>query len=144
MTVDREKLYRFLCTVDKDFPKPLSRWMPICDYTDKLMSYGTFCPRFDSSGEIIGLVAGYVNAEPPETAFISCVAVRRDHRGEGIAASLVREFFKIAEDKGYSAVRVYTERVNTSARALYSSLGFEEHPVRDESRPDELHLIKYL
>ena len=144
MSVTKELLTDFLRRVDRDFPKPLSEWMPVEDYADKLIAYADLCTRISDDGEIIGLAAGYTENLVEDMAFVACVAVRDDHRGEGIAPALVREFFEICRKKEIRAVHVYTEAENLAAQKMYRALGFTEYEPENESRPDDVHYIKYF
>lgn len=144
MSVTKEMLTDFLRCVDRDFPKPLSEWMSVEDYADKLFSHADLCTRVSDDGVIIGLAAGYTENLVGDMAFVACVAVKRSHRGEGIATALVKEFFEICKSKDIPAVHVYTEADNFGAQKMYRSLGFREYTPENEPRPDDVHFIKYF
>ncbi|XP_048827542.1 probable N-acetyltransferase CML1 [Brienomyrus brachyistius] len=52
------------------------------------------------------------------------MAVRRSHRGLGIAKALCRTVADFARQKGYRTVLLYTSVVQKEAQSLYESLGY--------------------
>ncbi|GFP31854.1 [ribosomal protein S18]-alanine N-acetyltransferase [Candidatus Hakubella thermalkaliphila] len=63
---------------------------------------------------------------------VLCIAVKRELRGRGVGASLIREGVEILKNKGATAVRLEVRTDNLPARRLYQKSGFcEVGKVRD-------------
>jgi ribosomal protein S18 acetylase RimI-like enzyme len=54
------------------------------------------------------------------------------------------EFIKECKNKGLIGVHLYAVESNDKAVNLYNKLGFEKYTIKDEQRPNDLHLIKYF
>lgn len=141
--IDKEKIYNFLLSVDKDFPVPLSDKVNLSGYVDKLLRNNAtiVCREYD--GKIVGSVIGYTDNLSDNMAYISIVGVLNEYRGKGIANQLILEFLNICESKKIDAVHLYTHNTNNSAIRLYDKLGFNRmnNDNEDESRKDDVHLI---
>lgn len=136
-------LLHFLYAVDLSFPVPLSHKQPLESFADKLLRFGTLCAEFNGS-EIASLCAGYTDNLTNNRAYISLVATVPAMYGRGLAKKCVQEFIDIARLKKLDAVHLYAVKSNIAAVNMYRNLGFVEWHCKDESRPDDLHLILNL
>jgi len=59
-----------------------------------------------------------------EVARLGRLAVERDRRGDGVAAAILREADRVAEDAGAESIALHAQ---TYALALYESAGYEEY-----------------
>jgi ribosomal protein S18 acetylase RimI-like enzyme len=57
---------------------------------------------------------------------VLCIAVRKEFRGRGVGAALIREGVEILKNKGAAAVRLEVRTGNLSARRLYQKSDFRE------------------
>lgn len=62
---------------------------------------------------------------PPDSLYLSKIAVAPGQRGKGIGAALVRDCIATARAGGFAAVALDVHQENTAAIALYHGLGFE-------------------
>ena len=61
-----------------------------------------------------------------ETADIECVFVEKEHRGKGIAKSLIEKAISDLKEKGVSKILLEVRSSNERAKALYKRAGFNE------------------
>jgi DNA-binding MarR family transcriptional regulator/N-acetylglutamate synthase-like GNAT family acetyltransferase len=80
--------------------------------------------RFD--GQPAG--CGVLKALDADTGELLRMWVDRPHRGLGIAGRLLDELERHAVERGYSRVRLYTNRALDEAKALYRTRGYQEIP----------------
>lgn len=123
------KLYDFLCRVDKDFPTALSARIDLRGYAIKLAEKA-FLSATIRDDRIVGLVAIYCNDIENRYAYIPLVAVDRDYRGQKISKSLMTCAIIYAKDNGFNILGLHAE--NPIALKLYKTLGFS---IIQESGP---------
>ena len=118
-----------LTSCDQDFSPPLSERQNIAFYAERIRARAE---RFEHwiDGCPVGLVAMYCMTPPGEPAFITNVSVRADHRGCGIAETLMKAAIAHARFRGFTDVTLEVDAYATAARRLYAKHGFL--PVRDE------------
>ena len=90
-------------------------------------------------GPVGMLVVGIEEAEP--AAWISRVFVEADHRGKGIATSLLQSALDICKEKGRPYLSLTVKNDNENAQRLYKSLGFAPFMKGQE---DYMQYIKAL
>ena len=77
----------------------------------------------DASGQPIGLALCW------SSGFIKDIAVRPDHRGQGIGETLLRAAFATFQQRGLDHVDLKVKSANTPALRLYRRLGMVEAPL---------------
>ena len=127
--ISENQLYDFLYLVKNEFPIPLDDKTDLKETTKKLLSLGDVIVLV-SEGEIVGLVAGYNNDLETKKSYISLLALLQEHRGSGLATSLVESFIKKATNSGMEKIFLFTHSTNTKAVNLYKKLGFYEVELR--------------
>ena len=141
MCDDKIKLISdFLEKVDNNFPVSLSRKVNLSEYAKKLYNDATICVEYDKN-VIVAMVAGYTDNLVDNIAYISIVATCEDARGKGLAPKLLDEFLNVCKEKNVDAVHLYTTENNVLAKKLYYKFGFKKYFTKNESRPNDLHLI---
>jgi ribosomal protein S18 acetylase RimI-like enzyme len=75
-------------------------------------------------GDFVGFVAFYMKTA--ESGFLNFVDVKNKYRGKGYAQQLVRYALDEMKKMGAHTVSLITRPSNTSARALYTRIGFNE------------------
>lgn len=70
--LNKENLFFFLKTVDRDFPVNLSDKVDLKQYTDKLLKKATICYK-ENNSIITGVVAGYTDNLENGIAYIALV-----------------------------------------------------------------------
>jgi ribosomal protein S18 acetylase RimI-like enzyme len=80
------------------------------------------------SGLVIGFASGihYVHPDKRPELWINEIALAPTHRRRGLGKALLRELFDVGRTHKCTVAWVLTDRGNTAAMALYSSLGGTE------------------
>ena len=86
-----------------------------------LCENGCLLSVVDSDGNLAGVL---VLSVASKQVLIQHLAVSPDHRRKGIAFSLLNKSFIIAKEKELTLLRLWVDRVNYSAIALYDRTGF--------------------
>ena len=137
-------LYKFLVKVNNLFPTHLSNKTNLNDFAIKLYNKTTLCVALSKNNEILSLVAGYTENLVNNMAYISVVATLPQACGQELATKQIQNFFKICKSKKIPAVHLYTSPNNFKAINLYKKLGFIKLEAENETRPLDLHLIRYI
>ena len=143
LLITRAKLRTFLNVVDTLFPVPLSKKQDLDTFVDKLLEKAILCVAWEGE-RIVALVAGYADNVIDRLGYISIVATLPEAQGRGLASEKVQEFLDIARDKGLRGVHLYAVPDNLPAIKMYKKLGFEVYCPKNESRPEDAHLIYYI
>ena len=112
-----------LLCCDADFMPPLSGWVEISEYAQKIVSKAV---RFEawSGSTLVGLVAAYCNDQEELIAYITSVSVLKAWTGKGIAACLVGQCSEHAKVLGMRQISLEVVSDNTPAIKLYEKCGF--------------------
>jgi ribosomal-protein-alanine N-acetyltransferase len=111
----------------KSYPTPWSRSM----FAGELAKPSSLClGAFESDGgegELVGylIVSRYVDAW-----HVMNVAVAPEHRGRGIAATLLERLFDLTADDGRRGYTLEVRVSNATAIRLYERLGFRARGIR--------------
>lgn len=74
--------------------------------------------------EVVGCAGLFVDTDVPDRAEHALTAVRRDHRGRGLAVHLKQQTLHWAAEHGVREVYTWTQQGNAPMRALNERLGF--------------------
>jgi ribosomal protein S18 acetylase RimI-like enzyme len=118
-----DELKQHLLATGDDFIPPLHQRLDIAAYADKLMQHACRIEVWQNNS-LVGLVAVYLNNQASKTGYISSVSVERQHRGHGLAKSLLHETYKCCLNNGFSAIELEVHNANKPAQQLYLSEGF--------------------
>lgn len=77
------------------------------------------------------IACGAIKPVSDSTAELARMYTDADYRGQGLAKQIIQEIIDYAKRKGYKKIILDTWKDSTSARKLYSSLGFRERPPFD-------------
>lgn len=80
-------------------------------------------------GAIVGLAGFELDADRPDRGENALTAVRRDHRGRGIARALKLAAIRLAAEQGLTELCTWTQERNVPMRRLNSSLGYVDRGV---------------
>lgn len=80
------------------------------------------------SGLVVGFASGvhYVHPDKRPELWINEIALAPTHRRRGLGKALLRELFEVGRIHNCTVAWVLTDRSNTAAMALYSSVGGTE------------------
>jgi len=78
---------------------------------------------WDHRGQLCGILVASMIDE--NTGMVPQLSVRRDCQGNGLGSSLLREYLRIAAERGLERVSLSVSKANTKAYELYRRLGFE-------------------
>lgn len=138
---DARELLRHLMICDDHFTPKLSSRVDLNAFADRLL---TRAHRFEAwhvaaAGEhegsriLVGLVAMYCNAQDRIEAFITSVSVEPDHRGQGIAGTLVSRALDFAAEQEFQRAALEVDATATFARRLYTRMGFLQTGAQDNT-----------
>ncbi|XP_074078100.1 N-acetyltransferase 8-like [Macrotis lagotis] len=83
----------------------------------------------ESEHQLVGIVAARPAERPKRGGKyleLLRLSVKREHRGQGLARTLVQTVLQFARDHGYDGVILETSDSNHAAQRLYESLGFHK------------------
>jgi GNAT superfamily N-acetyltransferase len=78
---------------------------------------------------IVGLAGYELDAEQPQRGENVLTAVRRDHRGRGIARALKLAAVHLAAEQGLSELYTWTQQRNVAMQTLNRSLGYVDRDI---------------
>lgn len=118
-----EEIYEHLVRCSPDFLPPLSSYVDIEKYAEKIIKYSYTFEAW-SSGSLVGLIAVYLNQASQENAFVTNVSVLRAYQRRGIFKILMYKTIQKAQELGFKKVSLCVGSSNYAAFNLYKSLGF--------------------
>lgn len=77
------------------------------------------------------IASGALKPVNQDTAELARMYTSEAYRGQGLAKQIIKEIIAYAKKAGYKKIILDTWKDSTSARSLYSSLGFKERPPFD-------------
>lgn len=142
-SLSADAIFSFLQEANTLFPVPLSQKTDLRKYAEKIYERADYFFCLDR-GKIVGLLAGYVEHSIDRIAYVSCLCVLPAYQGKGLASDLLASFIDRAAKQHLRAIHLYTHKDNAIAGKLYQHFGFDRWYLEGESRPDDIHLIKFL
>lgn len=109
--------------ISNDLSEPYSIYV----YRYFLYQWGDLCfLALDKEENMLGVVISKLEPHRggPLRGYIAMLAVRKQHRGKGIATKLVRLALDIMIERDAEEIALETEVTNTAAMKLYERLGF--------------------
>ena len=109
------------------------------DYAAKILTNAEvfFCL---SGGKIVALIAFYCNDFESRQAYVTMLAVNRDHRRRGFAERLLLAAIAHAREAGFRSMKLAVHTANEGALGLYCKLGFGQPEPRDQQLLLELQI----
>jgi ribosomal protein S18 acetylase RimI-like enzyme len=101
---NKEKLLIFLLQVDHYFSPPLSSKVNLEEYVEKIAHQAKLVIRYSKDREIIGLTVLYCNDTKDLKAYVSLVAVAKDHRSRGYARDMMQEVLGYVRSTDFQVV----------------------------------------
>ncbi|KAL8758883.1 MAG: hypothetical protein Q9199_001172 [Rusavskia elegans] len=109
--------------ISNDLSEPYSIYV----YRYFLYQWGDLCfLALDEHDDMLGVVISKLEPHRggPMRGYIAMLAVRKEHRGRGIATKLVRMAIDVMIERDADEIALETEVTNTAAMKLYERLGF--------------------
>ncbi|KAL8928442.1 MAG: hypothetical protein Q9208_001675 [Pyrenodesmia sp. 3 TL-2023] len=109
--------------ISNDLSEPYSIYV----YRYFLYQWGDLCfLALDMQGQMLGVVISKLEPHRggPLRGYIAMLAVKKEHRGKGIATKLVRMAIDVMIERDADEIALETEVTNTAAMKLYERLGF--------------------
>ena len=126
----RAALLRFLTRIEGEFNPPLSEFLSLEDYVQKVVGEGEVGVVSDfTSGEIVGAVIFYCNPNQYRNGWISVIASQ--HKRAGIGKNLLLFAVERCREKKMKGVEIQTWESNAASRALFDAAGFSFVEFRD-------------
>jgi ribosomal protein S18 acetylase RimI-like enzyme len=118
-----EDVYLFLTKCDKQFSPLLSARVNLKEYSEKLILNSTII-HVKSNGELIGLIAFYMNNNSQGYAFISLICVLNEFGGNGIGSILMKECVALIMKGNFKSIKLEVDTQNQEAITFYQNFGF--------------------
>ncbi|KAI4234917.1 MAG: hypothetical protein LQ349_003487 [Xanthoria aureola] len=109
--------------ISNDLSEPYSIYV----YRYFLYQWGDLCfLALDEHDNMLGVVISKLEPHRggPMRGYIAMLAVKKEHRGKGIATKLVRMAIDVMIERDADEIALETEVTNTAAMKLYERLGF--------------------
>ncbi|HEY4898423.1 MAG TPA: GNAT family N-acetyltransferase [Candidatus Nanopelagicaceae bacterium] len=137
----KSEIEYLLTSVDADFDPPLSTRISIPEYAEKIHKNATIFSTHQG-GELIAFIALYCNTPNKLTAYMTMLAVSRNHRNNGLASNLLETSIRFLKKLGFRILRLEVYKSNSNAINLYENFGFKkvDEDERDTSVFMELGL----
>ena len=132
-----EQVVKYLYKIDKIFPDPMSSRVNIEEHMIKLFSRGVVLVAL-SSGEICGILLGYINDFELRRAYLATLGVSADVRSMGVGTKLLTTFADMATKKNMDYIGLHVHRENPRAIKFYERHGFTQ--TQDMQKPYEKSL----
>jgi len=132
-------IFDHLKKCDDSFSPPLSSYVNIEEYSKKIHTNAVTFEAWED-GELVGLVACYLNDQESRQGYITDVSVLETHSGRGIGKRLLEGCEEYARRSGTRSIALEVNVKNTGAISLYEKTGFRL------ARPgsEKLGMKKYL
>lgn len=102
-----------------------------CKYADKLANNAEFVVAFDDDGEVVAMIAAYLNRPP--LAYISHFCIMIQYRGIGLSKTMLSFLEICASQRGCSYIKLEVKKKNRVAYSLYEGFGFVEEGAASEN-----------
>lgn len=107
-----------------EFKARIERRILLSDYSKKLARNAE---RIEAwiDGQLVGLVAVYCNSSNSQIAYISNVSIAPQHRGMGLAKTLVKHCLNRGQEMGFNIFKLEVHSDNKIALSVYKRLHFK-------------------
>ena len=122
---DRDTLSCHLKEVSDTFTPPLDTYVAIDEYVEKLFTKAQHCLAFDHLGNLVGLIAFYLDTEISR-AFVSNVSISPKLQGKGLGKEMFEYFQEqiLLNECCFSMIELEVRAENKSAISFYENLDF--------------------
>lgn len=131
-SASREAIHSHLVKCDGNHRPPLSTRVDLAEYAAKIFGGASTFEAW-AGGELVGLVATYLNDAGGGSGYITNVSVTRAFMGRGIASALMAMCMKKASERGIRDLSLEVSKGNAEAIELYRKFGFAESLDKGES-----------
>lgn len=122
-TATPEVILQHLRECSDNFVPPLAKELDIYAYSEKIAEFAVLFEAWNDF-RLVGLVAAYLNEDPPNSGFITNVSTLTSFSGRGIAKKLIENCLDVAAERGFSWIGLEVRSSNAAAIGLYQKLGF--------------------
>jgi len=98
----------------------------------------------EEDGEVVGIQGIYDLAIEPEAAWLGWFGILPPYRHKGYAMQALRMFENLARERGYQYARLFTERGDAAAIALYLKCGYFQEEYSCPTDPEALTVPMYI
>ena len=128
----KEYIYSHLYACNNDYCQKLSNEVDLRDYANKIFQRSITFEAW-SMGELVGLVATYLNDLDSRSGFITNVSVTRKYKDQGIASKLIEMCIKKAIFLNFHFLHLEVSTANYRAISLYKQYGFTQFQTNDKT-----------
>lgn len=118
-------------------PTLSERNIDICQYSRKLNENGRTIVAL-RDGEIIGIMAGYINSE---YSYVSIIIVNENDRGLKIGKQLLYRFEQLSINNGVKFIELEVRKNNSNAINIYKHFGYR---IIGEASDTSYYMVKDL
>ena len=102
-------------------PKTFESWKK---WVDEPMNDPDLWRLIRHEGQVVGFIMGNKRFEEEEYGYVAVIGVLREHRGKGLARTLLLDMFKRDQERGMQGTILHGDSSNpTGAMKLYESVG---------------------
>lgn len=120
---DYIKLAEYYKLLDNSFEPPLSSYVDIDAYAQKLVKNAYVC-ILQYNSRFAGLFAVYINDKVTQIAYMTSLAVLDEYKGNGFASVLMKEGIHIARENGMSLLKFEVKNGYERALKFHEKMGF--------------------
>ena len=91
---------------------------------EKWHSYAEFCTCRDEKGQLVGMIAFYANKPLEGVAYLPHVYVASQYRCKGFFKQMLHKVECIAQERGFTAIKLEVHKDNKNALKSYERTGF--------------------
>lgn len=135
-------LIQYLNQLNSSFEPPLSSYVDIDSYADKLIN-NAYISVLEHNDRFVGLYAIYLNNINEKIAYLTSIAVLPEYKGYGFSKILMEDALNQAKEKGMCLFKLEVVANYTRAIRFYEKHGFRK--CCDKSNNDQtIYMIKEL
>ena len=119
-----DEIYEHLLRCNDSFNPPLSTYVDIKKYSNKISNKSLLFKKYDKNNTLIGLIAIY-NNESEKEGYLTNFSVDPNYVGSGIGTSLLNECVEYFKSLRYGLIRLEVFNLNHRALEFYKKRGFD-------------------
>lgn len=136
-----QDLIKYFHLLDNSFEPPLSSYVNIEPYAEKLIRNAYVCISRDSDNNFIGLFAVYINNSVDKIAYLSSIAVMEGYKGKGYAQQILDYIICTAKSVDMKTLKLEVKKSYPRAIRFYEKNGFIKS---DDETDSTFYMIKKL
>lgn len=129
-TANDIQIYEHLLSCSNLFIPPLFKDVNIKEYSIKIKNNAITIEAWEK-GNLIGLIAVYLNDLKTKKGFITNVSILKSFQGKGISSKLLKDTIDLAKKKNFKSIKLSVQEKNIKAIRIYEKHGFAQFKLID-------------